>query len=79
MLRARSAVQEKKNQKLMTIGMLGESGRRPGTVSFGFLSMAPHRSFLVRKESFRVYDLVRQELEYVYRGAVSRKSIRCMN
>ena len=41
--------------ELMTIGMLGDFGRRPGTVSFRFVSLVPHSSFLVKKESSRAY------------------------
>ena len=37
----------------MTIGMLGASGRQPGTVLCGYVSLVPYYSFLVRKESFR--------------------------
>ena len=35
------------------IGMRGESGRQPGTVSCGYVSLVPHSSFLVRKEYLR--------------------------
>ena len=43
----------KMKSELMTIGMLGESGRQPGTVSYRYVSLVPHWSFLVSKESFR--------------------------
>ena len=35
-------MKDKLKSELMTISMLGESGRRPGTVSFDFVSLVAH-------------------------------------
>ena len=62
---------------LMTIGMRGGFGGRPGTVYGDYVSLFPHCSFLVRKESLRASMTRSERKSMLYRYSFLEVSKMC--